>query len=167
VSGETRSTALGWTVLRVALALVGVVAVLVGVRDLVDSGWEQLRQVLVWLVVGNLLHDVVLAPLVVSLGVLMVRVVPTWARTPVVAGFVVLGATTLLAIPVLGNFGNEVTNPSLMPRDYWSGWAVVATVAVVGVLLGAVLRLRRQQSPDRPPRRTVDDVDSRPERRTS
>jgi hypothetical protein len=148
------------TAVRVLLGAVGVVIALVGVRDLVDRGWSSLRPVLEWLIVGNVLHDGVLVPLVLVLGLVSVRYAPAWARAPVMTGFVVLGATTLVAIPVLGNYGDDPTIPSLMPRNYWLGWGVLAGLVGVAVVLGCVVNRRRNTRPPRPAGRTVGDVES-------
>ena len=42
-------------------------------------------------------------------------------RAPAVAGLVVLGSVTLLAIPVLGRFGARADNPTLLDRHYGVG----------------------------------------------
>ncbi|WP_067438913.1 hypothetical protein [Nocardioides jensenii] len=100
-------------------------------RDL----WSNL---LVWLAGGVLLHDAVLAPVVLVLGWSAARVVP-WARGPVVVGAVLLGALTLVAVPVLGGWGRRPDNPTLLDRDYTAGWGVVAGGIVVGVVVAAAV----------------------------
>ena len=138
----------GLLVFRTLLGAAGIVLALVGVRDLLGFDWSRLLPTLEWLVVGNVLHDAVLAPLVVVLGVLLVRVAPEWARQPLATGFVVLGAMTLIAIPVLGNYGNAATNPSLMPRNYWAGWLVLVVLVLVGVAAGCWRNRRGAAGPD-------------------
>ena len=138
----------GLLVFQTLLGAAGIVLALVGVRDLLGFDWSRLLPTLEWLVVGNVLHDAVLAPLVVVLGVLLVRVAPEWARQPLATGFVVLGAMTLIAIPVLGNYGNAATNPSLMPRNYWAGWLVLVVLVLVGVAAGCWWNRRGTAGPD-------------------
>jgi len=106
---------------------------------------EQLRSAVVWLVAGVVLHDAVLAPVVVVLGLVGSRLLPPAARAPVAVGAVVLGSVTLLAVPVLGGFGARSDNPSLLDRDYTTGWLVLAAVVVVLVVVTTVLRARRRQ----------------------
>jgi hypothetical protein len=154
-----------WTGLlatRVVLGLAGIALALVGVRDLLGFDWSRLLPALEWLIVGNVLHDAVLAPVVVVLGVVFTRAAPVWARQPVMTGFVVLGTMTLVAIPVLGNFGDEATNPSLMPRNYWAGWLVLVALVVVGVAAGCWRNRRRAARPDIE-RHTVKDATISPE----
>jgi hypothetical protein len=121
---------------RIALGLAGIALAYIGVRDLLGFDWSRLVSVLEWLIAGNVLHDVILAPLVVAAGVVLVRTLPAWARQPVVTGLVVIGVMTLVAVPVLGNFGNEATNPSLMPRNYWAGWFGFVALVIVAVAVG-------------------------------
>lgn len=109
---------------------------LVTAQDMSGVGW-----VVVWAAVGVALHDVVLAPMVLLLG---------WAGRrlprPVLAGgvgvLVLLGAVTLVAVPVLGRFGASPTNPTLLGRDYGRGWLLVAAIAVAAGTAVGVAGLR-------------------------
>jgi hypothetical protein len=152
----------GLLAIRLGLGLAGIALAVVGVRDLLSFDWSRLLPALEWLVVGNVLHDAVLAPVVVALGVVFTRAAPVWARQPVTTGFVVLGSMTLVAIPVLGNFGDEATNPSLMPRNYWAGWLVLVGIVAVGVAAGCWQNRRRAAGPD-VERHTVGGESSSPE----
>jgi len=122
---------------RAVIGLVGIVVAAVGVVKLLDLGFENLRDTVIWLVSGVISHDGLLAPIVVALGVVVVRLVPPWSRTPVVAGFVVLGSATIMAIPVLGRYGARPDNPSLLDRNYVGGWLVLAGLVVVAAALAS------------------------------
>lgn len=145
---------------RAVVGLVGVVLFLVGLRDVVGLGWTSLKPVLEWLVVGNILHDAILVPVVLAVGLAFVRLSPPWMRMPVVTGFVVLGTVTVLAIPVLGNFGDDTTNPSLMPRNYTAGWLVLAAVVGVALAVGCWWSWRHRSAGDDAERRTVQTVNT-------
>lgn len=95
--------------------------------------------VLVWLVAGVLLHDGVLAPVVVALSRLA-ALGPRAAARAGVAVLVVLGSVTLVAVPVLGRFGARPDDPTLLPRDYTLGWIVVAASVLVGATGAALAR---------------------------
>lgn len=95
-----------------------------------------------WLATGVVLHDLVLAPLFLALTALGARVLPRPARAPAVVGLVVLGAATLLAVPVLGRFGAKPDNPTLLDRAYGPGWAVLAGLTVLAVVVATALRVR-------------------------
>jgi hypothetical protein len=131
---------------RTARAVLGGCGLLVGaygawlVLGLPTSWWPGL---LLWLVGGVLLHDAVLAPVVVLVGLALRRVVPEAARGPVVVGAVVLASVTLVAVPALGRFGARPDNATLLDRPYAAGWLAVAGLVAVVVVLATVVRSRR------------------------
>lgn len=127
---------------RLGLGLLGLAATAYGLLLAVGLGPDQLASVLLWVVGGVLLHDGVLAPLVVALGVLAVVGTGRWWRSPLVWALVVLGPLTLVAVPVLGRFGAKADNPTLLDRPYWAGYAVAVTVVLV--LTVAAARRRRR-----------------------
>ena len=117
---------------RVVLALVGVATAAYGGLRLLEAGGDDLLATAVWLAGGVVLHDAVLAPATLAVCALGAAVLPTWARGPAVAGLLVLGTLTLVAVPVLVRAGARADNPTLLDRDYGTGWLVVAgTVALV------------------------------------
>lgn len=103
------------------VALMGVGAFLLeDVRDLGD--------VLVWLGGAVVLHDVVIAPVVLLVGLLVVR---GGVRGPVRGALLVAGALTTVALPVLLRPG-KTANSSVLPLDYPRNW-LIALVAVATV----------------------------------
>ena len=102
---------------------------------------------LLWLVGGVVVHDALLAPVVIALGVVVSRVVPAGARAAAVAGLVVLGTLTLLAVPFLGGFGrdNAPDNTTLLDRDYTAGYLVLVVAVLVLVALPVWLATRRRR----------------------
>lgn len=126
--------------------VVGGMGVLVGLYGtwllLSRQELSQVLDVAVWTVAALLLHDVVIGGLELALGAAASRVLPWTVSGPLAGGFVVLGSVTLLAVPVLGRFGAREDNPTLLDRDYTTGWLVLAALVVVAVVL-AVLRRRR------------------------
>ena len=132
--------------LRVLLAGLGVLVGGYGAFLLLSrQDPDQLLNAALWLVSGVVLHDFVLAPLVLGLVVVGARLVPAVGRAPVAAGLVVLGTATVFAIPVLGTFGQRSDNPTLLDRDYLRGWLVFAALTVA-VSTYAALRARRRRS---------------------
>jgi hypothetical protein len=130
------------SVIRVVLLALGTTLVAVGVVELLTGGPRDTLAATVWLAGGVVLHDFVLAPLVVASGVLATRLVPGWAGPPAVAAAVVLGTVTLMAFPVLGRFGARPDNPTLLDRPYVAGWLVFAGL-VLGYASGwAFVRVR-------------------------
>ncbi len=97
-----------------------------------------------WLAAGVLLHDAVLSPLLVVGGLLLARAVaPAW-RAPVAVAVIVWGSLTLLAIPVLGEFGALPDNPTLLDRPYLASWTVLTAVTAALVAAAALLRRSRR-----------------------
>ncbi|GKQ42039.1 hypothetical protein [Streptomyces sp. A012304] len=121
------------------MALMGVGAsLLVDVRDLAG--------VLVWLGGAVLLHDAVIAPLVLFIGLVLVR---GGVRGPVRGALLVAGALTAVALPVLLRPGKPA-NSSVLPLDYPRNWLLaMVAVATVTTFLLAVRGTRRTRR--RPP----------------
>ena len=128
---------------RVALGALGALLGLYGGWLVLSRGHDLLNLVL-WLAGGVVLHDGVLALVVLAAGTAAVRVLPRPAKAPAVVGFVVLGSVTLLAVPVLGRFGARPDNPSLLDRDYTVGWLVLAGLVVVCVVAASLVGSRRR-----------------------
>ena len=137
---------------RLALVTVGVVVGSVGVALLVASGPANILAAGVWLVGGVVLHDGLIAPATIGVVVTASAVLPGRIRRPATVGFVVLGSVTLLAVPVLGRFGAKADNPTLLDRNYWAGWTLVAGLVLLGVSVAVVTdALRRARRDDRRP----------------
>jgi hypothetical protein len=132
---------------RYLLAVAGLLLALYGGWLLVTRE-DDLLAVATWLVAGVLLHDAVLAVATLALGTLAVRLVPAPARAPAAVGLVVLGPVTLLAVPVLGRFGANPGNPTILDRDYTSGWLALAGLTAVAVLAAGLVRSRTQREGD-------------------
>lgn len=132
--------------LRVLLAALGALAGAYGAFLLLSrQDGDQLVNAATWLAAGVVLHDFVLAPVVLGLVALGARVAPVAARVPLAGALVVLGSVTLLAIPVLGRFGARPDNPTLLDRDYTVGWLALAGVVLLGAVVAGLVRSRRQQ----------------------
>ena len=128
---------------RVAIGALGVLAGLYGGWLVLSRGHDLLNLGL-WLAAGVVLHDGVLALVVLAVGTVAVRLLPGPAKAPAVVGFVVLGSVTLLAVPVLGRFGARSDNPTLLDRDYTVGWLVLAGLVLVGVVTASLVGSRRR-----------------------
>jgi hypothetical protein len=114
--------------LRAVLLASGLLVGVVGAVELLAEGGDNLVAAVVWLAGGVVLHDAVLAPLVIAVATLGVLVLPPWARPAAAAATVVLGSLTLMALPVLGKFGARPDNPTLLDRPYLTGWLVLAAL---------------------------------------
>ena len=90
-----------------------------------------------WVVGLDLIHDLLLAPIVVVLGLLAAWALPTTMRGPVRAAAALSGVVVLFSIPLLTGWGRRAGNSSTLPLDYARNvvivlaviWAVAAVVA--------------------------------------
>jgi hypothetical protein len=134
------------TAVRLLTGAVGLVLIGWGIRlllglevaDLVDAG--------LWLAGGVIVHDAVVAPLVVLAGLATSRVLPLWARGPVVVVGVLVGTVTLTVAPTLGRFGAKPDDPFLLNRAYSAWWLVLTLLAVLG---GAAVAWRARRDATR------------------
>ncbi|WP_330316847.1 hypothetical protein [Streptomyces platensis] len=111
------------------LALMGVGAsLLLDVRE-----WTG---VLLWLGGAVVLHDGLIAPLVLLAGLVLVRGGGSGLRGPVRGALTVAGALTIVALPVLLRPGPRA-NSSVLPLGYWGNWllAMVAVATVTGLVV--------------------------------
>lgn len=127
--------------------LIGLLGVVVGVYGaylwLSRQEGPQITSAAKWLVAGPILHDLVLSMAVILVVAVASRVVPDPARAPLAVGAIVLGSVSLIAVPMLGRYGEKPDNPTLLDRDYTTGWLVVAGLVLLGVLVATVVRARR------------------------
>jgi hypothetical protein len=128
---------------RLVLGVIGVLVGAYGAYRLLVLGVGNLVSAVVWLAGGVVLHDVVLAPLVLALGAISARLLPDRVREPATAAFIVLGSVTLVAVPVLGRFGAKSDNPTLLDRPYAAGWLVVAALVLGVAGLQVITRWRK------------------------
>ncbi len=127
---------------RILLGAAGVALALVGVRGLWGVDGSALVSLGGWLAGVVVAHDVVLAPAVVLLAAVTLPRLPSWSRAPVVAGVVVLGSVTLMAVPVIGRFGARPDVPSLLNRPYGALWLLFAGLVLAAVVAASLVRRR-------------------------
>ena len=92
---------------------------------------------------GALLHDLLVAPVVVLVGVLFARTVPRRAR-PVVQG--ALAATAIVALfsyPMVRAYGLAARNPTSLPHNYTANLLVVLGVVWAVAAAAVLVRVRR------------------------
>ncbi|MER6049219.1 hypothetical protein ABT168_17480 [Streptomyces sp. NPDC001793] len=130
------------SVTRVLAGLAGLALMGVGASSLLDV--PGLIDVLVWLGGALVLHDALIAPLVLLAGLVLVR---GGVREPVRGALLVAGALTAVALPVLLRPGPKA-NSSVLPLDYPRNWLLmllaVATVAALGLATRRFARHRRR-----------------------
>ncbi|MFI1769999.1 hypothetical protein ACH41H_49770 [Streptomyces sp. NPDC020800] len=129
-------------VLRLLAGAAGLALMGVGASLLLDV--PDLMGVLEWLGGAVVLHDALIAPLVLLVGLVLVR---SGVRGPVRGALLVAGALTAVALPVLLRPGPRA-NSTVLPLDYPRNWLLtmvgVATVTALLVVAKEVRRSRRR-----------------------
>lgn len=95
---------------------------------------------------GALLHDLVVAPLVILAGVLVARSVPARARAAVQAALVVSATVALFSYPLVRAYGLAANNPTSLPHNYFANLLVVLGVVWAIAAVAVILRLRKVSS---------------------
>lgn len=127
---------------RAILLLGGVGFGLWGLWLMREFGSDRLVSAATWLVAGVIIHDFVLSPVIVLLGVVAARRLPGHARAAVAGSFLVWATLTIAFLPVLSGKGGKPDNASLLDRPYLLSWLVL-TAVLVGFGIAAGLRRRR------------------------
>lgn len=124
-----------------------------GVRGaLTDSAGTHPAALATWVVGADLAHDLLVVPIIATVGWVTARLVPARWRPLVVSGLVMSGVVLLLGvIPWRGDGrANVPDNPSVQPLDYTTAIATVLAVVWAGLALAAVLGMLRTRRPPRP-----------------
>ena len=133
---------------RLGLGGVGVAAMVWGAWLLRDDGADRLWSTVLWLAGVVVLHDAVLAPLVVMLGFVAARKLPRQHRVVAAAAFLVWGTLTLAVANVLSGVGGKPDMDSLLNRPYVSAWLVLTGVVLGISIAAAAIRTRGHRAKD-------------------
>lgn len=97
---------------------------------------------------GALLHDLLIAPVVILAGVLVARAVPARARGPVQAALVISAIVALFAWPLVRAYGLAANNPTSLPHNY--GRNLLVVLGVVWAVAGGAVLLKLRDSSSSP-----------------
>jgi hypothetical protein len=111
----------------------GVLQLVTGVRtaSLVSTG--------IWFVAVLVVHDGVVAPLAVGAGALLRRLPGIRGALPVVAGALLVAATVTIVAVVSILAPGTPGNPTVLPRDYGRGLALLLIADLAGTAVAVVL----------------------------
>jgi hypothetical protein len=99
-----------------------------------------------WLIAGSLLHDLIVAPVVALVGLLVARTAPRPWRVPVITGLAVSGVLVLVGLPVLLRPSAGPPNPGLADRHYLPGLLVALAVIWVIVAVAGMTATGREHA---------------------
>lgn len=128
---------------RVLLGAVGVGFGLWGLWLMRDFTRDQLTSEAFWLAGGVVLHDAILAPVVVVVGYIASRVLPSHFRSSTATAFLVWGTLSIAFLPVLSGQGGKPGNDTILGRPYVLSWIVLTLVLVAYAVVAAMVRRRR------------------------
>ena len=128
---------------RVMIAAAGVAFGLWGLWLMRDFTREQLTSEAFWLAGGVILHDAVLAPVVVVIGYAGSRLLPGHFRSSTATAFLVWGTLTVAFLPTLSGQGGKAGNDTILGRPYVLSWIVLTLLLVVYAVVAGFLRRRR------------------------
>jgi hypothetical protein len=127
--------------------LLGGAVMAYGVTGLLDAERAtQPRNLAAFFLGAGIVHDAVLAPVVVVIGWLIARVLPPWVRAPVWFALAASGILLVFTWPLVRGWGRRAANPSLLPLDYGRnvavGLAVIWALALADVVRRVVVHRR-------------------------
>lgn len=132
-------------VVRYVLGGLGLLLMAIGGRQL--SVLPQSEDVAVWLVGALVLHDGLIAPLVLA-GGFLIAAVP--ARGVLRGALIVGGSLVLITLPLLVRPGSP-PNPSALPLPYGRNLLLVLAVVAIAAVVVAVAARYRPRHPGRRP----------------
>ncbi len=132
---------------RISLCVAGGLLLAFGVFRLttqLDGG--DLFALGIWLVAAVVLHDGLIAPITIGVGVALTRVPPR-GRRYLQGALLVAALITVIAVPLIGRRGTQPESKAILLRDYGANLALLLglTAAVALVLYG--LRVWRSDQP--------------------
>lgn len=126
----------------------GLPLIAIGVKGIaLSSGVSAPRSFVEWLLGGDLVHDLVIAPAVLAVGALLRRVVPARYLGPVQWATALTAIVALFTLIPLFGWGKRPGEPTVQPLNYPLGFGIVA--GAVWVSAGVAMLWRRRALPGR------------------
>ncbi len=130
--------------MRIVLGAAGIALGLFGVfRLLTEVSGYDLMVLFCWLVGALVIHDGLLSPLIVGIGVALHRLVPDRARRYLQGGLVAGGLVTVVAVPLIYRQDSQPAAKALLQQRFGANLATLLTLMAGLTLLlylGRVLR---------------------------
>ncbi len=124
------------------LAAYGAYLLLAGAR------WPPLSSALTWFAGGVIIHDALLVPLTLLVGVALLRVVPGGYRGLVQGALVMSALLTVALLPLMSGRGRTPANPSQQPLPYTRNLLLVLLAVWLVTAALALHRARRRHAGD-------------------
>jgi uncharacterized membrane protein len=132
---------------RSLLLLTGVGFGLWGIWLMRDFTPEQLISMGTWLAGGVIVHDAVIAPVTVLLGVVAARLLPGRTRSVAAIAFLVWATLTVAFANVRSGQGGKPDNDTVRHRPYGLSWLILTIAVVIAAVSVARRHPRALQEP--------------------
>jgi hypothetical protein len=134
-------------VTRLLIGGAGVLLGLFGVFRLVTQiPSDDLIALFVWLVAALLVHDGLVSPVVVAVGVLVTKAVPPRTRRYLQGALVTGALITVIALPLIKRQDSQPQVKAILQQNFSANLAVLLGIVAGGALALYVLRVLRDRS---------------------
>lgn len=131
---------------RIILVVVGGLVICYGAfRFFTEIPLPNLVALALWLIGAVLVHDGVLSPVVVGIGLLLRRAVPDRARRYLQFALITAGLVTVIALPMIYLRGSQPSVKALLLRNYGANLTVIIAVIAVTTLGFYAVRVARDR----------------------
>lgn len=138
---------------RISL-VVGLTLLAFGVVGLLGAtSTPNVRTISKWVIAADLLHDLIVAPAICVVGLLLARLVPRRWRAPIRCAAIASGCVLVVAYPLLRAFGRHHVpdNRSVLPLDYPAAVAtLLAIIWGIAMISTGVIWWRARQDRNHP-----------------
>jgi uncharacterized membrane protein len=136
---------------RIVLAVVGIGLATYGVSLLLTQIPRQTLVLLaLWLIGALIIHDGVLSPAVVAVGVALRRYVPDRGRRYLQFALIMAAMVTVIAVPMIYRAHTQPPAKALLLQDFGINLTVLLAAIGCGTLIAYAIRVARDRSvPDR------------------
>lgn len=135
---------------RLGLGAAGVLLGLFGVfRILTQVPGADILALLVWLAAAVILHDGILSPIIVGVGVGLHRVVPSRARRFLAPALVVGGLMSVIALPLIYRENSQPPSKAILQQNYGGNLTLLLGIVAAAALLGYIATLFRDHTGQR------------------
>jgi hypothetical protein len=135
---------------RLAVAAVGIVMIGIGVRGIINHGADtHPRSWAIWIVAAALGDDLVVIPILLVIGVVVMRVVPAAVQSVIQIALIVSGAVSAIGTVAILASNRRVhpNNPSLLPLPYVRNLVLILTaIWLIAAIVVTVMMLRRRRA---------------------
>jgi hypothetical protein len=132
--------------LLLGLAL-GVPVIGYGLRGaIVDAADTHPAELARWVIGTALVHDLLAVPVAIGVALVARRLTPPRAWPPLRAGLAATAVLGLVGWPFVRGYGDDPTNPTVLPRDYGAGLAAAIGVVWLTVAVWTGWRYQRARA---------------------